>query len=62
MSDELPEVHFGLSESKPIDWRKTEDKPEPDDDEELAQTPTDVVAMLGFDPKRKDERFGPKRR
>ena len=34
------------------DWRK-EDIPETeDDDEELEETPADVIAILGFDPKK----------
>jgi hypothetical protein len=49
----LPDVHWGrVGES--VDWRKlveTEDQIDVDpDDEELAETPPDVVAMLGFDP------------
>lgn len=40
----LPQAHFsGPGESL------TEDD-FPDDDEELAETPSDVVMMLGFDP------------
>jgi hypothetical protein len=47
---ELPQVHFGSVQSKPLDWREVEDIPD-SDDEELAETPSDVIAMLGFDPK-----------
>lgn len=46
---ELPQAHFGDIEKKPLPWRG-KIKDDPDDDEELAQTPPDVVAMLGFDP------------
>jgi hypothetical protein len=41
-----------MSELKQVDWRKdaklTDFGP---DDEELAQTPQDVIDVLGFDPK-----------
>jgi hypothetical protein len=49
----LPDVHFGKVEAKPIDWRdiKELDREAPDDDAELPETPPDVTAMLGFDPK-----------
>ncbi len=47
---ELPEVHFGTADAKPIDWRKTPPERDPDD-EELEVTPPDVVRMLGFDPR-----------
>ena len=47
----LPDVHFGPAAAKPLDWRDGEYQDDaPDDDEELAETPADVVAMLGFDP------------
>jgi hypothetical protein len=49
MSGSLPDAHFGTPDSPPADWRKTHDEA-PDDDEQLAETPADVVAMLGFDP------------
>lgn len=32
-----------------VDWRALPDEPDPDD-EELTETPDDVVLMLGFDP------------
>ncbi len=48
---ELPEAKFGDAESKDVDWRASKDLDnKKDDDEELAKTPEDVVAMLGFDP------------
>lgn len=37
----------------PVDWRDEDD--EDLDDEELEDTPSDVVAVLGFDPKAKGE-------
>jgi len=36
--------------SEPVDWRKMPTPFDPDD-EELDETPEDVVRMLGFDPK-----------
>lgn len=47
----LPDVHFGKADSDSIDWRKETDDDELDNDEELEETPRDVVALLGFDPK-----------
>ena len=45
------DVRFGNEDSLP-DWRNdtTCEETDPDDDE-LATTPRDVVALLGFDPK-----------
>lgn len=43
---ELPIIQFGDA-PLPTDWPEDD---QPDDDEELAQTPPDVVEMLGFDP------------
>lgn len=49
MKNELPIAHFGKVGQKAIDWRKA--KQEADvDDEELAETPEDVLKLLGFDP------------
>lgn len=45
----LPDVHFGAVRAAPIDWRKLPAEPDPDD-EQLAKTPADVLAILGFDP------------
>jgi hypothetical protein len=45
--EELPDVYFG--DKKPIDWREAEAEADPDD-EELNETPSDVIALLGFDP------------
>ena len=44
----LPDVHFGAADT-PLSKGSVEEEPDPDDDE-LAETPSDVVAMLGFDP------------
>lgn len=54
MSD-LPDAHFGNADSKPAEWRDTEDV-DPDDEE--IETPKDVVMMLGFDPS-KESTDGP---
>jgi len=40
-----PDVYIG--QVKDIPWKPN---PEPDDDEELKQTPQEVVQILGFDP------------
>lgn len=45
----LGEVHFGTVESETGEAPAVEDEG-PDDDEELDETPADVVALLGFDP------------
>ena len=48
MSNDLPKAYFGSPKATPVIWRE-----EPDhdpDDEELPETPEDVVKMLGFDP------------
>lgn len=50
MSRYLPQVHFGHVGAKPKNWRDSQLK-ELDDDSELLETPPDVLAMLGFDPK-----------
>lgn len=50
MRIDLPEVHFGSADDKPVDWRKATPDEAPDD-VELEQTPQDVIDMLGFDPK-----------
>ena len=49
----LPEVHVGSADSEAPDWRAQEnvaDSDGADDDAELAETPEDVVRLLGFDP------------
>jgi hypothetical protein len=54
MTDKFPNAKFGTATAPLPDWRQGEDEPDPDD-EELAETPPDVIAMLGFDPKEIDE-------
>lgn len=49
MPDRLPDVHFGSVEEEPEDWRETPTDDD-DDDEVLAETPPDVIQLLGFDP------------
>ena len=50
---DLPDVTFQGSSGD--DWRETlADEVDPDD-EELDETPADVVMMLGFDPKDMDD-------
>jgi hypothetical protein len=45
------DVYFGDADSEPPDWRSVDTDIDDDpDDELLAETPADVVAMLGFDP------------
>lgn len=47
------DVHFGSVDNESPDWRADEDlanEVDPDD-EELDETPEDVIAILGFDPK-----------
>lgn len=53
-SGQLPDAHFGESGKPPVDWRKAPDEADPDD-EQLEETPPDVVEMLGFDPAEEDE-------
>lgn len=48
---DLPNVSMGHAGGALPDWRKElADEDAPDDDEQLAQTPEDVVSVLGFDP------------
>jgi hypothetical protein len=44
--NDLPEVHFGEANAKPIDWREFED----DDDDDDKPASQDLINMLGFDP------------
>ena len=47
----LPDVRYGDAHQSELDWRKHRDVvDDADDDEELTETPADVVALLGFDP------------
>ena len=51
MSGNLPDVAFGHADAELPDWRAEPFADDAaDDDEELAETPPDVIAMLGFDP------------
>lgn len=50
MSD-LPDVHFGTVEDSTEDELPDVEDQDVDDDEELAETPSSVTAILGFDPK-----------
>jgi 8-oxo-dGTP pyrophosphatase MutT (NUDIX family) len=48
---ELPQVSLGKPGGALPNWRDAEfDESDKDDDEELADTPADVIALLGFDP------------
>lgn len=49
----LPDVHFGDATVKLPDWRKRRPDRSMDDDSdnELLVTPSDVISLLGFDPK-----------
>jgi hypothetical protein len=51
----LPKVHIGSvkKSSERQNWRKSKVEVDPDDDE--MDTPSDVIKMLGFDPKRKSK-------
>jgi hypothetical protein len=53
MSDNFPIAYFGNMKKARPDWREEQDDT-PDDDEELPETPADVIAMLGFDPALED--------
>lgn len=46
--EEFPEAFFGSADAPPAAWGEDDS---PDDDEELAENPPGLVAMLGFDPK-----------
>jgi hypothetical protein len=47
--DDLPDVHFGRGDAKPLDWRKYKED-SADDDAPLAKTPQSTIDILGFDP------------
>ncbi len=49
---DLPDVHFE-GHNDPEAWRNVDE--EDPDDEELDETPADVIMMLGFDPKHMDD-------
>jgi len=47
----LPDVYFGPPDDGDLDWREEVYEDEtPDDDEEIDETPDDVIKILGFDP------------
>jgi hypothetical protein len=47
----LPDVYFGSPNAGTVDWRdEVYADDAPDDDEQLAETPADVIELLGFDP------------
>jgi hypothetical protein len=46
----LPDIWFGQPGERGVNWRDLPEEPDPDD-EELEETPADVVLLLGFDPK-----------
>jgi hypothetical protein len=50
ITGQLPDVYFGSVMKASADWRSKLPVDEPDDDELLAETPADVIGMLGFDP------------
>lgn len=51
----LPDAHFGVvSNTEPDKLPEVADN-DTDDDEELDETPKDVVDILGFDPAEQDE-------
>lgn len=43
------DVYFGDPDAPLPDWRQAPEETDPDD-ELLAETPADVIAVLGFDP------------
>lgn len=47
----LPKAHFGMAHHTPMNWEDYEQDDDADD-VELKHSPKDVVAMLGFDPKK----------
>ncbi|MDE2106748.1 MAG: hypothetical protein KGL39_56560 [Patescibacteria group bacterium] len=50
---EFPKATWGDAEAALPAWRGVDD-PDPDD-EELAETPPDVIAGLGFDPAKESD-------
>jgi hypothetical protein len=49
----LPDAHFGTATS-PLPELSTDEPEDGGDDDDLDETPADVVAMLGFDPAKED--------
>ena len=53
---ELPQAYVGKVGGELPKWREVKfDEDATDDDEQLAQTPADVISMLGFDPADEDD-------
>jgi len=52
--EELPDARWGTADT-PLPAVTPEDDDDDPDDEELAETPADVIAMLGFDPLHADD-------
>ena len=59
MSEMLPAVRFDNKDAVEADWRADKVSAFDPDDDELAETPADVVAMLGFDPLELAEKRAP---
>lgn len=53
-SQPFPDAQFGSASEEDSGEADLPDTDEEDDDEELVETPPDVIAMLGFDPKEED--------
>jgi hypothetical protein len=51
LKNKLPHVHFGKANHTPMNWEEHESDDDADDNE-MDETPKDVKAMLGFDPKK----------
>lgn len=54
MKDDYPQVIVGSVETPLPDWRLMPEEEDPDD-EELPESPPEIVAMLGFNPADIDE-------
>lgn len=52
--EDWPDARWGDPERPLPDWRRST-RPHDPDDEELAQTPEEVIAVLGFDPLEEDD-------
>jgi len=52
----IPNIMIGEKEAdEAIDWRSLDDSDDIDSDEELEETPEDIIEELGFDPKEIEE-------
>lgn len=54
MNEDYPQVIVGSVETPLPDWRLMPEEDDPDD-EELVETPAEIIAMLGFNPADIDE-------